>query len=252
MPGDGQSGDLIMFGTNPIAKVRTDDFLLHSMFYTIQGEGPFAGKPAIFVRLAGCNLRCTFCDTEFDDNARQLTAAALIIEIAEMRARFNCDFVVITGGEPMLQPISLLIDAVNLVGCRFQIETAGSVWPKAGLTDWRRNNKTLSIVCSPKTPTIVTGLQNADFYDVYWKYIVKASEPCDAQGLPAMSTQTQGQSATIFRPKAAYQLRDRIFIQACDEGDDKLNAANLRYAVGLAMEHGYRLSLQQHKVIGVD
>jgi organic radical activating enzyme len=240
-----------MFGTNPIAKPRLYNFMLHSIFYTIQGEGPFAGQPAIFVRLAGCNLRCTWCDTEFD-NGVQLTGDDLVTMIANMVEEANCYLIVITGGEPMLQPLRLLIDAPALASCQFQIETAGSVWPDGGLTAVRPDDDHLTIVCSPKTPSIVRQLQTATTYNVCWKYIIKASEPCDGQGLPKMSTQRQGLPMRMFRPDNLHYFRDRIFVQACDEGDADVNAANLKYVVSLALTYGYRLSIQQHKLIGVD
>ena len=59
-----------MHGKNKVAK-RTDNpqsLQVHEIFHTIQGEGPFSGRPAVFIRLSGCNLRCWFCDTEWDDD----------------------------------------------------------------------------------------------------------------------------------------------------------------------------------------
>ena len=60
-----------MFGTNPSRKQVLDDgqeLWVQEVFYTLQGEGPFSGQPALFIRLAGCNLRCFWCDTEFESS----------------------------------------------------------------------------------------------------------------------------------------------------------------------------------------
>jgi len=68
-----------MFGTNPLSKPIESDGLyleVQDIFSTIQGEGPFAGKPAVFLRLAGCNLRCFFCDTDFESRRTTLSGSA--------------------------------------------------------------------------------------------------------------------------------------------------------------------------------
>ncbi|HEY6020017.1 MAG TPA: 7-carboxy-7-deazaguanine synthase QueE, partial [Candidatus Paceibacterota bacterium] len=63
-----------MFGQNPVSPIRHDkeSFLVKDIFYTIQGEGPYAGRPAVFVRLGGCNLRCAFCDTDFSNGVKEM------------------------------------------------------------------------------------------------------------------------------------------------------------------------------------
>ena len=71
---------------------------VNEIFYSIQGEGRYTGTPAIFIRLAGCNLRCNFCDTEHQPY-QDLTEEEIMRQIAD----FPADHVVITGGEPMLQ-----------------------------------------------------------------------------------------------------------------------------------------------------
>jgi len=116
-----------MLGKNPVAKSRiaSENFLVHSVFHTIQGEGPFVGTPAIFVRFAGCNLRCFWCDTDFEAG-KERTANELAQQIVELAAETNCKFIVLTGGEPMLQPLRELIDHEKLERFSFQIETAGT------------------------------------------------------------------------------------------------------------------------------
>ena len=71
---------------------------INEIFYSLQGEGHFTGRPAIFIRLAGCNLRCPFCDTDFTSYT-EMAVADILKAIASYPARF----VVLTGGEPSLQ-----------------------------------------------------------------------------------------------------------------------------------------------------
>jgi 7-carboxy-7-deazaguanine synthase len=73
---------------------------VNEIFHSIQGESSFAGYPCVFVRLTGCNLRCTYCDTQYayaDGQERRLA------EIIDSIASFDCNLVEITGGEPLLQ-----------------------------------------------------------------------------------------------------------------------------------------------------
>ncbi|MFW6172739.1 MAG: 7-carboxy-7-deazaguanine synthase QueE [Elusimicrobiota bacterium] len=73
---------------------------ISEVFYSIQGETSLVGKPCIFIRLAGCNLRCSWCDTEYaQSGGRQREVEQLIQEVK----KFNCRVAVITGGEPLIQ-----------------------------------------------------------------------------------------------------------------------------------------------------
>lgn len=233
-----------MFGTNPISKARSekDGFLVHSIFYTIQGEGPWAGRPTIFVRFAGCNLQCSFCDTEFTEGAQPYTLKELVDTLLGMMAEHRCNSFVLTGGEPMLQPITgLITDNRLFYSCaKFQIETAGTVWPKnfEYVQDYLTNT---TIVCSPKTPRLD---RRMEISYAYFKYIIKADE-VDKVGLPN----------GVYRPRdedlAFYVDNNRIYVQSCDEQDADKNAANMAAAVLSSLKHGYRLSIQMHKIAGV-
>jgi 7-carboxy-7-deazaguanine synthase len=101
-----------------MARVRVNE-----IFHSIQGESTWAGSPCVFVRLTGCNLRCTWCDTEYafyEGNQ---------MEIAEVAAKvnsFNCGLVEITGGEPLLQQgVHPLIALLLARGHHVMIETSG-------------------------------------------------------------------------------------------------------------------------------
>ena len=95
------------------------------IFYSLQGEGFFAGQPSVFVRIAGCPLRCRWCDTTYawsDKDASDLT----IDQIAEAVKKYNCPSVVVTGGEPMINPqLSELLNKLKETSIHITIETAG-------------------------------------------------------------------------------------------------------------------------------
>jgi 7-carboxy-7-deazaguanine synthase len=95
------------------------------LFYSIQGEGLLAGKPSVFVRLAGCPLRCKFCDTVYSQNANAGKKMS-ITKIAEEIKKYSCDSVVITGGEPMINShITLLCEEIKKMERHITIETSG-------------------------------------------------------------------------------------------------------------------------------
>src|SRR3984957_14757745 len=84
----------------PQAKAATDTLTINEIFYSIQGESTFAGQPCIFVRLTGCDLRCTYCDTEYAFyEGKRRTMDAIIAEVE----KHPCRLVEVTGGEPLLQ-----------------------------------------------------------------------------------------------------------------------------------------------------
>ena len=74
---------------------------VNEIFYSIQGESSYAGRPCVFVRLTGCNLRCTYCDTRYAyDEGNEMS----ISEIIKQAGSYGCPLVEITGGEPLIQP----------------------------------------------------------------------------------------------------------------------------------------------------
>ncbi|HOV92934.1 MAG TPA: radical SAM protein [Candidatus Kapabacteria bacterium] len=100
---------------------------ISEIFYSIQGEGTRAGLPCVFVRLQGCNLRCTWCDTPYALEIKQIEQIMTFWEILEHIKSFNCNFIEFTGGEPLVQSNS--IDLMNYLienGYTVAIETSGS------------------------------------------------------------------------------------------------------------------------------
>jgi len=97
---------------------------INEIFYSIQGESTHAGRPCAFVRLTGCNLRCSYCDTDYAFyDGRKMTIA----EVAEILDGYRCELVEITGGEPLLQEgVYPLIDTLLARGRTVMIETSGA------------------------------------------------------------------------------------------------------------------------------
>jgi len=98
---------------------------VNEIFYSIQGESSFAGFPCIFVRLTGCNLRCSYCDTKYAYHEGKELSPDVIIKQIE---KYRCSLVEITGGEPLIQEETpLLISNLLDKGYRVLLETNGSL-----------------------------------------------------------------------------------------------------------------------------
>jgi len=105
--------------------IRRDDLLkVNEIFYSIQGESSFSGIPFVFVRLTGCNLRCSYCDTKYAyEDGKEFTVEQIIKEIK----KFKCRYVEITGGEPLLQDETpFLVDSLIDKGFTVLVETNGT------------------------------------------------------------------------------------------------------------------------------
>jgi len=157
-----------MHGRNQITKpnYESDMIRVKSIFYTIQGEGPFSGHPAVFVRLAGCNLKCWFCDTDFE-GGEEVFDENLFTAIDIAARPHDCRLVVITGGEPMVQNIGALCAMLLDSGFVVQIETSGS----ASAPRLPYGESRFHVVCSPKTGTVHPDME----YATAWKYVVRLS-----------------------------------------------------------------------------
>jgi 7-carboxy-7-deazaguanine synthase len=99
------------------------------IFYSIQGEGLLAGVPSIFIRTSGCNLRCHWCDTPYASWKPEGPEMS-IEEILKKLTEWNCDHIVLTGGEPMIAPdLPELATALKKQKKHITIETAGTILP---------------------------------------------------------------------------------------------------------------------------
>lgn len=199
---------------------------------TIQGEGPFAGTPAVFVRLAGCNLRCPACDTDYTSQRREMSVGEVV---AAVQAHRQTGLVVITGGEPFRQnSLPVLSNSLETAGFRVQIETNGLLFQPLG--------RQVAIICSPKTAKVHPLLAERI---MAYKYVVQDGFVDPEDGLP---TSVLGTVCRVARPRSGAE----VFVQPLDEGDADRNHRNTQAAVRACMEHGYRLCLQLHKIVGLE
>jgi 7-carboxy-7-deazaguanine synthase (Cx14CxxC type) len=207
-------------------------YAVKEIFLTLQGEGAHAGRASVFCRFAGCNLwsgreedrseaTCRFCDTDFvgtdgTDGGRYPTADALADKIAETWGEGPDNrYVVLTGGEPMLQIDPALIDALHARGFTIAVETNGTIAPPRGL-DW--------ICVSPKAGSELAIRQGHELKLVYPQ----------ADALPER-----------FESLAF----ERFSLQPMD-GEDI--AKNTQAAIDYCLRHPqWRLSVQTHKTLGI-
>lgn len=207
-------------------------YTAREIFYTLQGEGFHAGRPAVFLRFAGCNLWtgreedratavCRFCDTEFvgtgPDGGKFPTADALADAV---RTRWpdtagGRPFVVCTGGEPLLQLDVAAVDALHARGFTIAVETNGTQHPPRGV-DW--------ITVSPKAraPLILT--RGDELKLVY----------------PQEGAEPEAYAHMDFR---------HFFLQPMDSDEREANTAA---AAAYCLDHPrWRLSIQVHKLLGI-
>jgi 7-carboxy-7-deazaguanine synthase len=217
-------------------------YVVKEIFYTLQGEGQNAGRPAVFCRFSGCNLWtgreadrhkavCQFCDTDFvgvgDDGGRFATADDLADAVLSrwpvvqhQRASGGRPLVVCTGGEPLLQLDTAAIDALHARGFEVAVETNGTQAAPEGLDH---------VCVSPKAnaPLVLTCGDEL-------KLVYPQSHP-DAQ------------------PERFESLDFRsFFLQPLDAGDEVATQSNTRAALVYCLAHPqWRLSLQTHKMLDI-
>lgn len=149
---------------------------ISEIFPSIQGEGLRQGEPTIFVRFAGCNLRCAFCDTKYARTGGiDVTAEEIADRVAALHERYPARWVVLTGGEPYAQNLGALMRRLRADGLRVQIETNATIyrpWPADGITvspkppRWsydprfrRRAGEVKLVVTKSLTPAILARLR---------------------------------------------------------------------------------------------
>lgn len=234
-----------MSNTQPIEKqIHSRTALdVHSVFYTIQGEGPFAGNPAVFVRLAGCNLQCPMCDTDYTSKRLTLTTFALFgmcYRLARRsKWRVTKPLVVITGGEPFRQNIREFVTHLLNEDFLVQIETNGTLYQNL---PWSED---LTIVCSPKTGTINKDL--LPHIDAF-KYVLDAGSISVFDGLP-VKVLDHPNSGKVARPPVGFS--GTIYLQPIDDHGGTFMTEHLTACVKSCMTHDYTLGFQLHKLINL-
>lgn len=224
--------------------------LLHSIFNTIQGEGPHVGRPACFIRLAGCNLQCPACDTEYTEGAKRVPVEDLARRVRE---QFPHDLVVITGGEPFRQNILPLVEILVGIGFSIQIETNGTLAPQGDLERWIDlvcKDHAVDLICSPKAGRVKPVIINLVCWSEHgaFKYVIDSNSFDASDGLPILALDHPA-SPKVWRDP--FHRKVPTYLQPVDTGDPERNTINRQLAVELCQKFGYRLSIQLHKVIGV-
>jgi 7-carboxy-7-deazaguanine synthase len=214
------------------------------VFHSVQGEGFFTGTPAAFIRLHGCGVGCPWCDTPytwkqaprpvtFEELIQAPPESALVAEVtpdvlADWTGYRPGRHVVVTGGEPFEQDLNALLTGLNADGCYVQIETSGTVGvPETTLvqTDW--------ITLSPKVG--MPGGRQVDrrLLDVADEIKMPVGRDRDLAALLDLLGQRQGDPVPVWlQPLSQSPAATRLCIEA-------------------AAAHGWRVSLQTHKLAGL-
>ncbi|MEQ1550985.1 7-carboxy-7-deazaguanine synthase [Sphingorhabdus sp.] len=209
-------------------------YAVKEIFLTLQGEGVHAGRRAVFLRFAGCNLWtgreedrssavCQFCDTDFvgmdGENGGRYEATELAANVAALWGE-GCEhrYVVMTGGEPMLQVDDALVDALHGQDFTIAIESNGTIAAHSGI-DW--------VCISPKVGSEVVQRQGNELKLVW----------------PQSGSNTSAMEGWAF---------DNFLIQPMDSGDSGVNESNRKSAIEFVSQNPkWRLSLQNHKLLGL-
>lgn len=189
-------------------------------FYTIQGEGYHAGKPAYFIRLGGCDVGCRWCDAKYTWNPR-LYPPTEIATIVERAASYPAQAIVLTGGEPLLYPLDPLTDALHERGLEIFLETSGS-HPFSGRFDW--------VCLSPKRrqPPLKEAFARADEL----KVIVEAKEDFEWAEQNAREV----------------SLRCRLYLQPEWSASEQVMPLSVEYAKA---HPRWNISIQTHKYMHI-
>jgi 7-carboxy-7-deazaguanine synthase (Cx14CxxC type) len=211
---------------------RSKTYKVKEIYYTIQGEGYYTGRPAVFCRMSGCNLWsglekdrntaiCKFCDTDFwgidGQNGGKYKAEDLAKVIKSLWPTSDTPvFVVITGGEPTLQLDEALVETLHSEGIEIAIETNGTLPLPKGI-DW--------VCVSPKSNSEIV--------------VIKGDE------LKLVYPQAENDPHQFIHLDF-----NHFYLQPLD---DENQSAHIKKCIDYVQHHPqWRLSLQMHKIIGID
>lgn len=195
---------------------------VNEIFHSLQGEGRYTGTPAVFVRFAGCNLNCWFCDTEFQ-SFTEMSEDEIVAEAIQYPSRH----IVITGGEPTLQLTASLTHKLHQAGFYIMLETNGTHPLADGCQiDW--------ITCSPK-------LQGPS---------PSAIHPLRIQRIDELKVVYEGDQQDMSQYDDIHASEYRL--QPCSTGDRQKDTFITNQTIDYILAHPmWSLSLQTHKVLGV-
>lgn len=268
-----------MFGQNEIVGKKffadaEDRLLVTSMFLTLQGEGPFQGQPALFIRLAKCNLNCSFCDTFFDQGDWYTIQDLLDSAYAMIDSKYSdtgqCG-IVITGGEPSLQAnIAQFANRAMIYTAFVQIESNGIL----AMPEDLHNNVcvVISPKCSEKTSNYLAPLAANVYRASCLKFVLSADPNSPYHTVPDWAFKWKDEFSiaiyvspmNIYREKTLEAVKQRMkdrsehniqhrstideVVSAWDDSvlDREANRINHAYAFKYAADKGLFLTLQMH------
>ena len=211
-------------------------YRVNEIFYTLQGEGAHSGIPAVFIRFSGCNLRCPWCDTEFDDFT-EMSAGQIIAEAQDLYDMPNDrrKMVVLTGGEPSLQVDEALVNALHEAGFYICIETNGTRALPDGI-DW--------ITCSPKE----SSLKPSNSQTIKLTNVNEVKVVFTGTYDPEVWRKQLSAEHWMLQP---LRYTGEWLIENVDSWEDDRND-NLDDTVRYILSHPFwRLSVQLHKIAGL-
>ena len=201
-------------------------------FFSVQGEGPTAGMPAVFVRLQGCSIGCDWCDTKYSWDAaagREVTLYALIAEVLA----YPCRRAVVTGGEPLESNLfsALVTDLIDRQ-FKIEVETSGTVEPPAlaGAVQWNVSLKLAGSGVAAARRVNPAAIRRFIERDAWWKFVV-TGEPDLAEVLELAERFTLPRERILLQPEA---LRREELVERSP------------WVIEACKAHGFRFSPRLH------
>lgn len=189
---------------------------VNEIFYSLQGEGPHTGMAAVFVRLAGCSMQCSFCDTRY---AAQTGVDMTATDVLNALAAYPCKTVIITGGEPTEQPLAALARELKRAGYQIHLESNGANEADVSDIDF--------VVISPKRYVSAEMLKKADVIKIV------VGQQTDLEDLSKYFSYQNAKTRVFLQPESNLQ-------------------ENIDLCVELIKKNpSLRLSLQTHKLANI-
>jgi 7-carboxy-7-deazaguanine synthase len=198
------------------------------IFASLQGEGLRQGEPTLFVRLSGCNLRCPFCDTKRAwKGGRNATCEQIAARLDRLRRTNPAAWVVLTGGEPLMQNVEPLVRLLKKNGYQIQIETNGHYYRDLPGVSW--------YTVSPKPPDYI--------YHPRYKTLAREVKLVACRELSL---------AVVLRIRDEFPARTPLLIQPeSNKPDSRAKALRLVRSAALEGRTNVRLSLQMHRILAI-
>ncbi len=220
-----------------ISSVADPLYEISEIYSTVQGEGMRAGTPVTLLRLQGCSVGCTWCDTKYSWPEKSSAAPSRWGEVVEMwkTTKRGTDWVLLTGGEPCQQDLTKLVEALTSFGARIMLETSGAFCGHLLCSDLIEH-----ITVSPKLarlekfPVLHQSLQCADEL----KFVIQNERDVELV------------RAFVCKREVAHRVRMGLVTVSVQPEASALETS-MSVATEAAQMYGWRLSVQTHKLIGL-